>query len=147
MSRSGPAHPTRAGRLLDVERFERVAAPGATALLRLIGRLPSPARVRPAALALVIHTGRATQRFAPLPSPDPLIDGDRLTAAFAVPVELLDASGVSFALNVGRRSSVALAAPSQRPLRGDRLLALEAEVESLRGRAAEAEELLAELDR
>src|SRR5438270_75489 len=43
MSRIGPAQPKRAGRLLDVERFERVVAPGATTLLRLSGRLHSRA--------------------------------------------------------------------------------------------------------
>src|SRR5882724_4629642 len=110
MSRSGPAHPTRAGRLLDVERFERVAAPGATALLRLTGRLQARARVRRRALALVVDDGRATHRFAPLPGPAGVVAGGRLMVGFAVPVALLEGPRPAFAFEL-RRVRIELAAP------------------------------------
>src|SRR4051795_9892232 len=84
MSQSGPARPKRAGRSLDVERFERVVAPGATTLLRLTGRLSSHAIVADDALTLVVDDGRAAHRVAPLPGPRALVADGRLEAAFAV---------------------------------------------------------------
>ena len=72
MSRNGPAQPKGARRLLDVERFERVVAPGATALLRLTGRLLSRGGVDVDAPVLVVD---GEHRFAPLPGPAPLGPG------------------------------------------------------------------------
>src|SRR3954451_15814665 len=85
-----PAQPKRAGRLLDVERFERVGAPGATTLLRLSGRLHSRAHSDGAAPILVVGAADDAYRFAPLAGRVPPIAGDRLLAAFAVPAALLD---------------------------------------------------------
>src|SRR5439155_1414525 len=151
MSRSGPAQPTRAGRLLDVERFERVAAPGATALLRLNGRLHTRARVRGAALALLVDDGQAVHRFVPLPAPGAVLADRRLTVAFAVPVALLSGAGVTYAIELSPRRAVALRSPAfrtLRPLRPEqRVRRLEDEVRALRRRAREADGLLAELDR
>src|SRR2546423_14992183 len=116
MSRSGPAQPTRAGRLLDVERFERVAAPGATTLLRLIGRLHPSARVDPAALVLVVGDGGATHRFAALDGPWAAPTDGRLTAAFAVPQDVVDAPRAVYGLQLGRDGRIApLAAPVDPP--------------------------------
>src|SRR3954451_21273460 len=98
MSRNGPAQPKRAGRLLDVERFERVVAPGATTLLRLIGRLSPHVCVSADALALVVDDGRAAHRVPALPGPAaPVVDG-RLEAAFAVPSPLVAASRSVYAI-------------------------------------------------
>jgi chromosome segregation ATPase len=149
MSRNGPAQPKRAGRLLDVERFERVVAPGATTLLRLSGRLHSRAHSDGAAPILVMGAadGRA-HRFLPLPGPVPAIAGDRLLAAFAVPAALLDGGEAIISVELAPGFAVALGAPEERALRAtDRVRELEAEVAALRERADEADELLAELDR
>src|SRR4051812_19327109 len=148
MSRSGPAHPTGAGRLLDVERFERVAAPGATALLRLIGRLQPYARVDDAALALVLDDGHEARRFAPLLAPDPPAAGGRWTVAFPVPGELLADGEARFALQLGD-ASVELPAPSERVLRAAgeaaeaRARELEAQIRRLREHEAANEALAA----
>src|SRR3954465_1849975 len=151
---SGPAHPTRAGRLLDVERFERVVAPGATTLLRLNGRLSSHAVVDADALTLVIDDGRAAHRVAPLPGPRALVAGGRVEAAFAVAAHVLGGRRPGFALELAPGVLAALPVPSERPLKAPtlapaerRVRELEAEVRGLRERAAEADLLLAQLDR
>src|SRR3954447_10329843 len=149
MSRNGPAQPKRAGRLLDVERFERVVAPGATTLLRLSGRLHSRAHSGGAAPIFVVGAADgAAPRFLPLPGPVPPIAGDRLLAAFAVPAALLDGGEAILSVELAPGFAVGLNAPEERALRAtDRVRELEAEVAGLRERADEADELLAELDR
>jgi chromosome segregation ATPase len=158
MSCSGPAHPTRAGRLLDVERFERVAAPGATALLRLTGRLQPYARVDDAALALVIDHAGETHRFAPLPAPLPAhgrrAPGEQLTVAFAVPTRLLADGRAAYALRLAADAVAELAAPAERILPGAaaavaeaRVRELEGQIRRLQGRAAETDALVGELAR
>src|SRR3954454_7087299 len=151
---SGPAHPTRAARLMDVERFERVVAPGATTLLRLTGRLSSPALVAAEAVALVVDDGRAAVRLAPLPGPgDPVTEG-RLEAAFAVPTHLIVTGRPAYAIALGEDVLEDLPAPAERalprvagPPSEQRVRELEAEVRGRRDRAAEADALVAELDR
>src|SRR5947208_8230220 len=143
MSRSGPAQPTRAGRLLDVERFERVVAPGATALLRLSGRLHSRAHSGGAPILVVGAADGDAHRFAPLAGPVPPIAGDRLLAAFAVPPALLDAGEPIFSVELAPGFAVGLAVPDERALRAtDHVRELEAEVAGLRERAAEADDPL-----
>src|SRR5436305_10663625 len=110
MSRNGSAQLTRAGRLLDVERFERVVAPGATALLRLTGRLLSRGGVDVDAPVLVVD---GEHRFAPLPGPAPTIADGRLAVAFPVPAAL---RGTAFTLELGD-GVVALDPPAERSLR------------------------------
>src|SRR4051812_13087323 len=151
MSQVGPARPKRAGRSLDVERFERVVAPGATTLLRLTGRLSSHATV--AGLMLVVDDGRTAHRAAPLPGPRALVADGRVEAAFAVAAAVLDGRP-AFALELADGELLDLPVPAQRALRAPalapadrRVRELEAEVSGLRERAAEADLLLCELDR
>src|SRR3954464_13512865 len=109
MSQVGPARPKRAGRSLDVERFERVVAPGATTLLCLLGRLSSHATV--AGLSLVVDDGRCARRVAPLPGPRGLAADGRVEAAFAVSAAVLDGR-VLFALELEGGELLDLPAPA-----------------------------------
>src|SRR3954471_4263190 len=154
MSQVGSARQKRAGRSLDVERFERVVAPGATTLLRLTGRLSSHAIVADDALTLVVDDGRAAHRVAPLPGPRALVADGRLEAAFAVAAAVVASPRPVFALELAEGELVDLPLPEERPLRTAtlapaerRVRELEAEVRGLRERAGEADLLLAELDR
>src|SRR3954451_4630146 len=129
MSRNGSAQPKRAGRLLDVERFERVVAPGAAALLRLSGRLHLRAHSDGADPILVVGAADDAYRFAPLRGPVPPIAGDRLLAAFAVPAALLGDGEVIFSVEIAPGFAVGLGAPEERALRAtESVRELEAEV-------------------
>src|SRR3954469_19917700 len=115
MSQVGPARLKRAGRSLDVERFERVVAPGATTLLRLTGRLSSHAIVGVDGLTLVVDDGRCAHRVKPPPGPRALVADGRVEAAFAVAAPVLDGR-CAFALELPDGGLADLPAPAERAL-------------------------------
>src|SRR3954469_7458215 len=143
MSRNGSAQPTRAGRLLDVERFERVVAPGATTLLRLTGRLSSRLDAKHDTLALVVDDGAVAHRVRALPAPGPGVQDTRVSAAFAVPTRLVADGRAAFALMLGGGTLVDLPAPSERTLRAPQSSAPAALIR----RPDQADALQAELNR
>lgn len=92
---------------LQLQQFERIDATSATALLRLDAGWRANHERRLSPPVLVICDERRTHRIAALPGPDDAApvagpDAPGWCAAYPVPIELVEQSSATFAIDTGR---------------------------------------------